>query len=136
MSAITSRAERQQLRPRSPAPAPRRDHAREQVAGASVFREAEDALAEDVAEDFRGACADAAAAREETVELPLAFVGRPLARRRDLRVRPDHLGGDLREILIHLTPEELGRRSLRPRRLAAQDAGEAAVAVELQTSLG
>src|SRR6185503_18585422 len=70
------------------------------------------------------------------VELPLALVGRPLAARRDLRVRADYLGGHLGQLLVHLAPEELRRRALGPRRLALEDPGEAPVSVELQAALG
>src|SRR6266498_901838 len=101
----------------------------------SVLGQAEDALAQDIAEDLRGAGANTAAAREQRVELPLALVGRQGARCRDLRVGPDHLRGYIRQVLVHLAPEELGRRAFRPRRFAAQDLGEAAVAVELQAAL-
>src|SRR5439155_21694605 len=100
----------------------------------SVFRQAEHALAEDVLENLRRAGTDAARAREQLVELPLALVGRPRPAR-DLRVRPDHLRGRQRQLLVEMAPEEFGRRALRSRRAAFQDLGEAAVAVELQRLL-
>src|SRR5512143_2333363 len=97
----------------------------------SVLGQAEHALAQDVAQDLGGAGADAAAAREQAVELPLALVGRVRAARLDLRVGSDDLGGQLGQLLVEQAPEELGGGALRPRRAAAQDLGEAAVAVEL-----
>src|SRR5262245_34364653 len=54
-----------------------------------VFRQPEHALAQDVAQDLRGAGADAAAAGEEAIELPLPLVRGPGAARGDLRVRSD-----------------------------------------------
>src|SRR5262245_50735902 len=101
----------------------------------SVFRQAQHALAEDVAEDLGGARPDSAPPREQTVELPLALVRRPLAAARDLRVRADHLGGHFGQLLVHLAPEQLRGRALRARRLALEDLGEAAVAVELEDAL-
>src|SRR5712692_2785623 len=102
----------------------------------SVLGQAEDALTQNIAEYLRGARANAAAPREKRVELPLAVVGRERARRRDLGVRSDDLRGHVGQVLVHLAPEELRRRPFRPRRLAAQDLGEAAVAVELEAALG
>src|SRR5438034_6747293 len=98
--------------------------------GTLVLGEAEQALGEDVTEDLRGPGADAARSREELVELPLALVRRPRGAVRDLRIRADHLGGDLREVPVHLAPEELGGRALGPGRAAAQDVREASIAVE------
>src|SRR5688572_19305466 len=97
----------------------------------SVLRQAQDALAQDVAEDLGGAGADTAAAREQLVELPLPVVGRPLRAVRDLRIRPDHLGGGERQLLVELAPEELGGRAFGARLPAAQDLRQAAIAVEL-----
>src|SRR4029453_4546223 len=55
----------------------------------SVLGQAEYALAEDIAENLRGAGADTAAPGEENVEFPLAVVGREGARGGDLRVQAD-----------------------------------------------
>src|SRR6266566_8545600 len=104
-------------------------------ATSSVLRQAEHTLGEDVAENLGGAGTDAASPRQELVELPLAVVGRPLRAVGDLRVRADHLGRDVRQLLVELTPEELRGRALGPRRAAAQDLGEAPVAVELERLL-
>src|ERR1043166_5772887 len=101
----------------------------------SVLREAEHALAQDVAQDLGGARADAAAAREQAVELPFPLVRRVRGAGGELRVGADDLGGELGQLLVELAPEELGGRALRSRRAAAQDLGEAAVAVELQHPL-
>src|SRR5204862_2287331 len=97
---------------------------------ASVLRQAQHALGEDVAEDLRRPGADAAGSREELVELPLALVGRPWGAVRDLRVRADHLRRDLRELLVQPAPEELRRRALGAGLATLQDAREAPVAVE------
>src|SRR5512138_2820459 len=98
---------------------------------ALILRQPEDALGEDVAEDLGGPGPDAASTRQELVELPLAVVGRPGRTMGDLRVEADGLGGDVRQLLIELTPEELRGRALGPGRAAAQDPREAPIAVEL-----
>src|SRR5262249_56976162 len=54
--------------------------------GRSVLRQAEHALGQDVPQDLRRAGTDAAPAREQLVELPLALVGRPVRPRSDLPV--------------------------------------------------
>src|SRR4030095_7335946 len=82
-------------------------------------------------EDLGGAGADATATREQLVELPLPLVGRPRALR-DLRVRPDHLGGGTPHLLVEPAPEQLGGRALGAGRAPLEDLGEAAVAVQLQ----
>src|SRR5262249_59044383 len=89
-----------------------------------------------VAEDPGGSRPDSARAREELVEFPLTAVRRPLRPAGDLRVRTDHLGGDVRQLLIDLAPEELRRGALGPGRAAPQNLGEAAIAVELERLLG
>src|SRR5467141_1339301 len=90
----------------------------------------EDALGEDVAEDLRGTGADATGPCQELVEFPLTVVRRPARAVGDLRVRTDDLGPDERQLLVELAPEELRGRALGPGRAAAQDLGEAPVAVE------
>src|SRR3990172_578085 len=102
----------------------------------SVLGKSEHPLAQDVAEDLRRAGADAAAAGDQRVELPLAVVRGERARRGDLRVGRDDWGGDVGQLLVHLAPEELGGRALGPRVRALEDPGETAVAVELETALG
>src|SRR5712692_8233287 len=77
----------------------------------SVLGEAEDALAQNVAQDLRGAGADAAPAGEKGVELPLPVVGREGARLGDLRVRADRLARHVGQLLVDLAPEELGGRA-------------------------
>src|SRR5512145_381742 len=101
----------------------------------SVLGQAQHALAQDVAEDLGGAGADTAAAGEQLVEHPLAIVGRPRRALGDLRVRADDLRGRQRQLLVELAPEQLGRRALRAWLAAAQDPGQAAIAVELQRLL-
>src|SRR3970282_3037194 len=102
----------------------------------SVLGKSEHPLAQDGAEELRRAGADPAAAGDQRVELPLAVVRGERARRGDLRVGPDDLGGDVGQLLVHLAPEELGGRALGPRVRALEDPGETAVAVELETALG
>src|SRR4249920_2485757 len=92
---------------------------------ASILGEPEHALTQDVLENLGGAGADAAAAGQQLIELPLAVVGRPLRPFRDLRIGPDHLGGGERELLVELAPEQLGGGTLGARLSAAQDLGEA-----------
>src|SRR6266705_1292319 len=98
-------------------------HGRRGLRRALVFGQAEHALGEDVAEDLRGAGADTARPREQLVELPLAPVRRPRRAVRDLRVRADYFGGDVRQLLVDLAPEELRGGALGPRRAAAQAIG-------------
>src|SRR6266566_1697131 len=100
-----------------------------------VLRQAEHAFGEDVAEDLGRAGADATRAGQQLVELPLAVVRRPRRLAGDLRIGADHLGGDVGQLLVHLAPEELRGRALGPGRAAAQDLGEAPVAVELERLL-
>src|SRR5260370_25107491 len=102
---------------------------------ASVLRQAEHALGEDVAEALGGAGADAARAGEELVELPLALAGRPGRTVGDLGVRADHRGRALGEVLVPLAPEELRRRALGPGRAAAQDLRQGPVTVERERLL-
>src|SRR5262249_22068928 len=101
----------------------------------SVLRESEHALAEDVAEDFRGAGADTASARQQLVKLPLSLVGRPRRTGSDLRVWAQDLSGHQGQLLIYLAPVELGRRTLRTGGATRQKLGEARVAMELQRLL-
>src|SRR3972149_3662985 len=101
-----------------------------------VFREAEHALAENIAQDLRGARAGPAAPGQGRVEGPLPLVGGPGARRLHLGVRADHLRRHLGQILVHLAPEELGGGALGPGHDALQDSRETPVAVELQAPLG
>src|SRR5258705_1016572 len=84
-------------------------------ATSSVLRQAEHTLGEDVAENLGGAGTDAASPRQELVKFPLAVVGRPLRAVGHLRVRADHLGRDVRPLLVELSPMQLPSCALRTR---------------------
>src|SRR2546429_9584828 len=70
-----------------------------------------------------------------TRRTPTPIVRRPGRAGGDLRVRTDHLSGGLRQVLVHLAPEELGGRALWPGCAPAQDVRQAPVAVELERLL-
>src|SRR5439155_10043092 len=97
-----------------------------------TFRQAEDALADDVLLDLGGATLDRVGARAEERVLPDAALDRPVRPARELRVGTFDLHGQLLELLVSLHPDHLSDGGFRPRDLALEQSGDRASAQVLQ----
>src|ERR1700675_4242264 len=85
-------------------------------------REAQDAGREDVLVHLGRAARDGEGAHVDAVSSPRARVG----------IGPEHVAGDLAEVLLGFAPDELRDAALRPDVAAVQRTGDRAVAHELQ----
>src|SRR3990172_12711682 len=90
------------------------------------FREAEDALANDVLLDLGGAALDRIGERAEEAVMPHPALDRPFAPPGQLRVGPLDLHGQLLEPLVALHPHHLPRGGLGARQLPLEELGDGA----------
>ena len=98
----------------------------------SAFWQAEDALADDVALDLAGPAGNRVLAGAEHAVVPARGVGNRLGRRVDGRKRAEQGGREIGDTQSQLRAEQFEDRAFRPRRFAAQPAGQPTQPCHLQ----